>query len=137
MLSILSGSAARPPDHLIRNVQANHLARPLAAGDQLRQQPRGPSRAATQVEHPFAVLQPHQCQRLLGDADVVLLHLLAAAGLGPLIELAPHLLIDGVGLILGHSPHFRCQLSAVSYQLNRTQTDCPSIKQLSDAVADG
>ena len=100
---------ARAANHLVGDVEADDLPWPLASADHLRQQPAGPSCAAAQVEHFLARLQAHQRQRLLGDADVMVLHLFALAGFGPLVKLAPHLFVGGKCVVFGH-----CVLSALS-----------------------
>ena len=73
-------------NHLVGNIQADHLPGLLSVIDRFGQQAAGPSRAAAQVEHFVARLEVHHGQRLLGDGDVVVLHLLAFALLGPLVE---------------------------------------------------
>src|SRR6185369_10253392 len=95
-------AGASATDHLVGNIDADDLAVPLrTVADHARQDARCPPRAAAHVEHALSRTQFHQPQRLLYDGRVVLLHLLAAPGGGPVVELFLHLLVDGHKAVLG------------------------------------
>src|ERR1039457_2356148 len=95
-------AGTRAPNHFVGHVEPDDLSGLVAVGDDLCHQAARPSRAAAQVEHAVARLQFHPRQRLLDDADVVVLHLLAAALLGPLVELLAQSLVRGNGFLVDH-----------------------------------
>ena len=96
-------SSASLPDHLVGDVDANHLTeslRPLA--DEPRQQTRGPARSAAEIEDALARTQVHAAKRLLRNIEVMVFHLRAFALLGPAIEFLLQTLVGRWGFLCRH-----------------------------------
>jgi hypothetical protein len=80
----VANRGATPPIPMPALIRPTALARPLA--NQTRQNACGPSRPTTQIEHALPGFQAHEPQGGFRDGQMVLLHFLAAALLGPAVE---------------------------------------------------
>src|SRR5256885_7833615 len=68
----------RPSNHLVRHIEAYHLAETLRTfPDHPRQKPGSPASAASQIKHTFSRTQIHQSNGFFGDVEVMAFHLLA------------------------------------------------------------
>src|SRR5207244_596970 len=76
-------------DHLVRDVDADHMAVRRA----LSYQARRPSRSATNVKHVRGPLNFHQLDGLFADRTMALFHALALAGPGPIVKLQTQALV--------------------------------------------
>ena len=60
------------PNHFVGDVETYDLAKPFRpVAHQAREQPRRPSRTATEIKHPLSGAQIHQPQRFLGDVEMM------------------------------------------------------------------
>jgi hypothetical protein len=73
----------RAAQHFVGYVQTYYIARAGLAGHAAR----SPSCPAAKIQDAIARLDFHQLQRLVGNVGVVVFHLVAASGRGPLVEL--------------------------------------------------
>src|SRR5215470_17317804 len=87
-------------DHFIRDIEADDLTKSFRAfAYQSGQQAGRPSRAAAKVEYTFAGTKIHEPDGLLGDVEMVLLHLRAFAGGGPAVEFLLQFFVGGLGFV--------------------------------------
>src|SRR5208282_2517939 len=110
-------SGSRLPDHLVGNVDADHLSKTLwPFADHASQQARRPTRSAAEIQNALTRTQIHAPHRFLGGVEVIALHLRALAVIGPAIEFVLQALVGRLGSIGTHD----FSLTAASFGLRAT-----------------